>query len=144
MILERLSLTDVGPYAGTQTIDLAPPNRRQPVVLITALNGAGKTTLMEAINLALYGKHANLSKRGEQTHEQYLARLINRDADPAAGSGIDLQVRYRRDGHDRVERILRTWHITGAGRIRENCQILVRQSPVGSENNIIRKDFYEK
>jgi len=125
MILERLTLTDVGPYAGTQTIELAPRSKARPVILITALNGAGKTTLFDALLIALYGKHARLSKQGGQSYDAYLARLINREADPSEGASIELQWRYRRGGEERVEQILRTWTVVN-GRTREHCQILVK------------------
>lgn len=127
MIFDHLILTNVGPYAGRQVIELTPASRAKPVILITALNGAGKTTFFDALTIALYGRHARLSKQGNQGYDAYLIRLVNRDADPTEGASLELEWHYRRHGTTHTERLLRTWTVTN-GRLREHCQILVRDS----------------
>ena len=54
MRLHRLTVTGIGPYPGTETIDFdrfADSGR----FLLTGPTGAGKTTIIDAIVFALYG-----------------------------------------------------------------------------------------
>jgi DNA sulfur modification protein DndD len=66
MILENLTVRDLGLFAGKQVFDLTPVARNgktRPITLFGGINGGGKTTLFDAIQLALYGPRARCSKR---------------------------------------------------------------------------------
>ncbi|MDO4899421.1 SMC family ATPase [Actinomyces sp.] len=65
MRLHRLTITGVGPFAGTQTIDFdrfAASGR----FLLTGPTGSGKTTIIDAIVFALYGEVADSDGSSKQ------------------------------------------------------------------------------
>ena len=80
MVIETLTLKNLGLYAGETTIDLTPKSAEQPVVLVGGLNGRGKTTMRNAILLCLHGSNAQCSNRGGKGYNQYLASLISKSA----------------------------------------------------------------
>ena len=45
--------------------------KNKPVILFGALNGSGKTTLLEGIQIALYGKSAQIDFRGKKNYYEY-------------------------------------------------------------------------
>jgi len=78
MIFQQLILQNFGLYRGRQSIDLAPGNATQPIILIGGLNGRGKTTLLDAIRLALYGHRAPCSNRGTLAYADFLTQSAHR------------------------------------------------------------------
>jgi len=74
MILEKLTLHNLGIYAGTNTFDF---RSDRPVVLIGGLNGRGKTTFLEAVLLALYGRRSFVFAESRLPYANYLRRLTN-------------------------------------------------------------------
>lgn len=83
MILHSLTLENVGPYAGAQTLDFG-TDRRRPVTLIGGLNGAGKTTLIQSLFHVLYGARS-LSELGtRRSYRSFLTDRIHRGADSAS------------------------------------------------------------
>ncbi len=126
MIIDEIVLTNVGPYAGENRIQLTPHGKRKPITLLHAHNGGGKTTILDALNLCLFGKHAPLAKQGSHAYPEYLKRMIWDGASPEGGASICTQIRYQRRGVERVERIERHWHFAGST-LREDCLISVRE-----------------
>ena len=55
MRIKRLTLNNIGPFAGKQSFLFQTDNPQKQIVLIGGRNGAGKTTLFESIRLCLYG-----------------------------------------------------------------------------------------
>lgn len=121
MIFEQVVLNNFGVYRGEHRIDLDVPPE-SPVILIGALNGAGKTTFLDAMQLALYGKSARCSGRERVSYPEYLESMINRDAPPHQGSGVEFAFRARANGQDACIRVSRTWHKRG-GSIKENLEV---------------------
>ena len=79
MILEKLTINNIGTYCGEQVFDLSPKKKYRsvrPIILIGGKNGAGKTTLLQAIDLCLYGKSA-IGSRISQKEYEAVARLWN-------------------------------------------------------------------
>lgn len=121
MIFEQVVLHNFGVYRGEHRIDLdvAP---EKPVVLIGALNGSGKTTFLDAMQLALYGKSARCSGRERVSYPEYLESMINRDAPPHQGAGVEFSFRARANGQDARIRVSRTWQKRGES-IKENLEV---------------------
>lgn len=82
MRLHRLTMTGIGPYAGTETIDFerfAESGR----FLLTGPTGAGKSTIIDAIVFALYGAVADTAGSSKQ-------RLRSTLVDPTTPSEVEL------------------------------------------------------
>lgn len=109
MILKELTLTNFGPYAGKQSFDLQPKDRRRPLILVGSMNGGGKTTLLDSLHLVLYGKRATLSNKKSKTWEKYLAACIHRSANKSVGAGVELVFDHVKDGKKTKYTITRTW-----------------------------------
>ena len=82
MRLHTLSMTGIGPYAGTETIDFD-RFTASGRFLLTGPTGAGKTTIIDAIVFALYGQVADSAGSSKQ-------RLRSTLVDGAAASEVDL------------------------------------------------------
>src|SRR3954466_5732214 len=106
MIIKRLSLTDIGVYAGEQHIEFAPPSAERPVTLIGGLNGAGKTTLIRSIFHALYGAHALplIERRG--SYDRYLRDTMRSQAET---SSVSLEFDIRRGAEVETILVRREW-----------------------------------
>lgn len=128
MILNELVLRNVGTFKGRQTIDLTPPSRSKPIVLIGGLNGAGKTTILESIQLALYGPLSSNSGRRTGSYENYLRDLIHRGVPSSEGAAIELSFTAHQEGVEHQFRICRSWKSTGSS-IREVLVALVDGKP---------------
>ncbi len=113
MIFQELVLTNVGPFAGRQSIRLAPKEPDHPIILFGGLNGAGKTTILEALLLVLYGTLTPGSSRRATSYDKYLGQLINNSADPAAGASIELLFRAVHDGAWQEFQLIRHWAVVG-------------------------------
>lgn len=76
MIIKRLTMTNFGVYAGTNSFEFS---HRQPIVLIGGMNGRGKTTFLEAILLSLYGANSAAYKESTyKTYGRYLRSYVNK------------------------------------------------------------------
>jgi DNA sulfur modification protein DndD len=122
MILDRINFNNFGPYRGNQPIELTPPSKDKPIILVGALNGMGKTTLMDGLQLALYGKNAHCSNRGELAYDEFLRRSVHRGVDQADGAGVEVEFRHTIEGIEHKYRINRSWVNTGKG-IREQVGV---------------------
>lgn len=124
MILNRLVLRNIGTFAGSHVIDLTPPSKERPIVLIGGLNGAGKTTIMESIQLALYGSLFHASSRRTGSYENYLRGLIHRGVPHTEGADIELTFTAHQEGTQHTYCLYRSWKSTGAS-IREMLLVSV-------------------
>lgn len=122
MILDEIVVHNFGVYRGRQALDLRPPSREQPIILFGGLNGGGKTTLLDALQLALYGKLAQCSNRGDLPYEEFLRRTIHRGASPADGAALELEFRHRSEAREDTFRIHRSWSVRD-GRVREKLEV---------------------
>ena len=123
MLLEELTVHNFGVYRGRQTINLAPPSAKKPIVLFGGLNGGGKTTLLDSIHLALYGKRAKCSNRGNLAYEDFLRKCVHRGVDLHEGAAVELQFHRFEEGVQRTYRINRSWMPNGKG-ARERVEVL--------------------
>ena len=134
MIFTHLTLHNYSAFRGRQTLALVPEDRARPVVLIGALNGSGKTSLLDAFQLALYGKRARTSNRGDLAWDDYLRQCVHTGSEHE-GAALELGLRHRRDGKDREVVVRRQWKDVGAT-VRETVEVILdgRRVPGGAES----------
>ncbi|MBZ0235621.1 MAG: DNA sulfur modification protein DndD [Deltaproteobacteria bacterium] len=135
MILDELVLHNFGVYRGRQGISLTPPSPQKPVVLFGGLNGGGKTTLLDGLQLALYGRAAHCSNRGQLAYPDFLERCINSRVPKTDGAALEVQFRHRAEGQEHTFRVHRRWHATPSGAVKETLEILRdgKEDPVLAE-----------
>jgi len=122
MIIEKITLKNVGIYTGSVSMDLRPDSADKPVILIGGLNGRGKTTLSNAILICLHGKNARCKLEESQGYLQMLESLINKRKKEDENSSIE--VTYSRQLAGKTQRItvLREWEKIN-GKIVENLKV---------------------
>jgi DNA sulfur modification protein DndD len=109
MTFDQITFTNFGLYKGQQELLLGcRPDR--PIVLLGGLNGGGKTTLLDGIQLALYGKAARCSRRGNLAYDEFLKRLVHRGVTLEEGAAISLTFRSVIEGNEHVFTVTRSWH----------------------------------
>jgi DNA sulfur modification protein DndD len=113
MIIDEIILHNFGIYKERQKVQLTPPRREKPVVLIGGQNGGGKTTLLDALQLVLYGRSALCSNRGNLNYEEFLRRCINHDVSPKDGAAIEVKFRYFSKGIEHIYQVHRSWAQNG-------------------------------
>lgn len=124
MFLEEITIRNVGLFRHSHTLKLAPPSPKQPIILIGGLNGSGKTTLLDAIQLALYGKRARLSNRGNLPYEEHLRRSINSGVAAHEEASVTLQFRQWSDGSEHTYRVRRAWTAANKSGVTEHLAVL--------------------
>lgn len=110
MFFSELSIENVGVYRGRQTLDLRTENSK-PVILIGGMNGCGKTTLLDSLHLALYGRRARLSNRGNLAWDVFLRQSISRGIPASQGSKLSLTFRIDHEGSEKEYRVERSWRV---------------------------------
>ncbi|WP_186116274.1 DNA sulfur modification protein DndD [Burkholderia gladioli] len=104
--ISTLSIENLGPFRGRQTLDLSVTGGR-PVVLVKALNGSGKTTLLTALQIGLYG-HKALDGLRRSEYEQLLVDLQRKDA--LGSAAVEISITVETGGGKRHLEVLREWH----------------------------------
>ncbi len=115
MFFEEVTINNVGLFRDQQIIALGLATPKKPVVLIGGLNGTGKTTLLDSIQLALYGKRAPLSNRGNLAYEEYLRRSISRGSNGNREASVAVQFRHWHEGKEQQYRVRRIWTVNQKG-----------------------------
>ena len=130
MILDSITLTDFGLYAGRQSITLTPPEPDKPVILFGGLNGGGKTTLLDALQLCLFGARAKTSGRGKLSYGEYLGRCIH-DGGEREEAGVEITFRHTSEGEEDRYTVGRSWR-RNTGRAREEFHVVKNDRPAPS------------
>lgn len=115
MRIKRLTLNNIGSFAGEHSFLFQTDNPQKQIVLIGGRNGAGKTTLFESIRLCLYGYKLYGYRQNSQTYTNKIKRLINdkvKSASPAT-AGITLQILIEDGYANSVFEISREWILNG-------------------------------
>ena len=111
MILKKLTLHNVGLYAGTNTFDF---EADKSVILIGGMNGHGKTTFLESILLVLYGRRSFAFSESKLSYQSYLRKLIN-VTDGTLESYIELSFAVGHDSGRDVFVLRREWSVRQKG-----------------------------
>ena len=135
MILDSITVTDFGLYAGRQEILLTPPASGKPIVLFGGLNGEGKTTLLDALQLVFFGPRAKTSSRGRLGYADYLSRCIHAKAHKRRAA-VQVAFRHTSDGNEDRYTLRRAWREEAAGKCREEFRVLKndRLAPALADN----------
>ena len=115
MRIKRLTLNNIGSFAGEHSFQFQTDNPQKQIVLIGGRNGAGKTTLFESIRLCLYGYKLYGYRQNSQTYTNKIKRLINdkvKSASPAT-AGITMQILVEDGYANSVFEISREWILNG-------------------------------
>lgn len=115
MRIKRLTLNNIGSFAGEYSFQFQTDNPQKQIVLIGGRNGAGKTTLFESIRLCLYGYKLYGYRQNSQTYTNKIKRLINdkvKSASPAT-AGITMQILIEDGCANSVFEISREWILNG-------------------------------
>ena len=127
MIFNKLTITNVGNFAGTYEFNLreqAGSEGRRPIVLFGGLNGAGKTTIFDAIKLCLYGTEMFGSISVARYHA-YLRQKIHTSKVTILQpnhAAIAIEFDYAHLGAVCTYRVERMWEVVGE-KIVENLHV---------------------
>lgn len=115
MRIKRLTLNNIGSFAGERSFQFQTDDPQKRIVLIGGRNGAGKSTLFESIRLCLYGYKLYGYRQNSQTYTNKIKRLINdkvKSASPAT-AGITMQILIEDGYANSVFEISREWILNG-------------------------------
>ena len=128
MIINRITLQNIGVYRGTHTLELTPPDSEHPITLIGALNGGGKTTLLGSVQLALYGSRSKGIERTKKGYHKHLQDLINRGVPPEEGAAVEIEFQRLIDGKPTKYKVRRGWRIS-SGVVEEQVRVTRDDEP---------------
>lgn len=113
MKLNRLSITDFGPYKGREEFDLR-TTPDSPVILFGGKNGAGKTTLFESVQLCLHGRSALGRRTSANEYESKIRGLLHDGIEGKAETAtIEVQFEYANMGERNTYTVERSWRDRG-------------------------------
>ncbi|PSH04042.1 MAG: DNA sulfur modification protein DndD [Acidobacteria bacterium] len=143
MILNTITLSNFGVFAGKQTIDLT-PTRSKNIVLFGGKNGAGKSTLLEAIRLCLYGQSAYPELTSRPKYECYLESKIH--ADPNAliqplFASVSLRFTFSEEDGSHVFDLTRLWERKSDSKVIEQFDLTRDGVPVDDVSAEYWQDF---
>lgn len=108
MLLESVTIENVGVFQGLNEVNLKPVSEEQPIILIGGLNGSGKTTLLDSIQLSLFGRRATISNRGDLKYDEFLRRSINQQSG-VKRARVGIKFKQWIDGYEESYAIERSW-----------------------------------
>lgn len=113
MKLDRLVITDFGPYRGENEFDLR-TTPDSPIILFGGKNGAGKTTLFNSVQLCLHGQ-SSLGRRTSATeYESEVRNKLHEYPDgKAETASVEVQFEYANMGDRDTYIVKRAWRDRG-------------------------------
>lgn len=133
MRINKLEITDFGPYRGPNEIKLTSSDD-SPIVLFGGKNGAGKTTLFEAIGFCLHGKSSLGRRTARKDYEQTIRSKLHEYPDGKADeASVRLEFEYAHMGEIDHYSVERSWRDRGKS-IAENLEVR-RNGKIPSELN---------
>lgn len=113
MKIQEITLTNIGPYLGKNTITFNTNIASKNIVLIGGRNGAGKTTLFEAMKVCLYGYKLYGYRQNSQVYTAKIKKMINDQAKKSSSSKAKVSLAiFIEDGYSsNVFSISREWEI---------------------------------
>lgn len=114
MKIKKITLFNVGPYAGVNEFDIDCSNKDKNIVLVGGKNGAGKTTFFTSLRTCLYGHKAYGYENTNQHYFDEIYKLMNdiEKSKPIAIARVSLNLLFD-DGMDNNEyQIVREWKLS--------------------------------
>lgn len=91
MKINKLTLTNIGPYVGKHCFDLSTSTNKN-VVLIGGKNGSGKTTFLKSIKMGLFGCYSLGLKNETSQYWKEVEELLNNKC--AGPFSISIEIQY--------------------------------------------------
>jgi DNA sulfur modification protein DndD len=113
MRINKLVITDFGPYRGRNEINLS-SSSESPILLFGGKNGAGKTTLFEAVGFCLHGKSSLGRRTARKDYEQAIRSKLHDYPDgKAETAAVRLEFEYAHMGEVDHYSVERSWRDRG-------------------------------
>ena len=140
MKIQRIKLTNIGPYVNDSEFNFNVSDISKRMVLIGGKNGAGKTTLFKAIKLCLYGCIAYGYESINAKYYAEVEKIINSNEKlkKTGEAGISIDLLLDDGKYNNVYTFVRKWKIVGK-RISETFDVYKN----GELLDITAKDDFE-
>lgn len=113
MQINKLVITDFGPYRGRNEITLV-PKEDSPIILFGGKNGAGKTTLFEAIGYCLHGRSTLGRRTARKDYEKAIGSKFHEYPDGKSDTAaVRLEFKYAHMGEVDHYSVERSWRDRG-------------------------------
>lgn len=147
MIFNKLSITNLGNFAGTYNFFLRPDEKctNKPIILFGGLNGTGKTTLFDAIKLCLYGPEM-FGAISIVKYHGYLKQKIHSSKTTIVqpnNAGITVEFDYAHLGTICTYQVERMWEISGQ-KILETLFVKKNGLPLNEIEKVGWQDFVKE
>ncbi len=111
MKIQEITLTNIGPYLGENTITFNVDDAEKNIILIGGRNGAGKTTLFDAMKICLYGYKLYGYRQNSQIYTTKIKKMINDHAKKSSSSeaGVSLSILIEDGYSNNVFTLSRNW-----------------------------------
>lgn len=144
MIINKIKLTNIGPFKGDVTLDLRTDSKRN-TILIGGENGAGKTTLLNAIKIGLFGPFSYGYKTENNDYYARINHLLNNDAKKDTKSHFMIQLSFTQtNDFEKVHYLLeRAWTISKKG-LNESYSLFANEEELhGQKKEIFQSKLIE-
>ncbi len=113
MKLNRLEITNFGPYRGDNEFDLR-TTPDSPIILFGGKNGAGKTTLFQSVQLCLHGRSALGRRTSASEYESEIYSYLHEGSNgKSENASIRLEFEYANLGERDTYTVERSWRDRG-------------------------------
>lgn len=138
MRIQRIVLTDYGPYGGHNEINLETTKDR-PIILFGGQNGSGKTTLFNAIQICLHGRSAFEETLSRREYEERMQALLHESGgQKAEEASIRLEFEYTDFGQAERYTVERSFRDRGKSLVED---VSIRRD--GSELSELEEEQWE-
>lgn len=124
MKIRSLTLENIGPYQGVNSLDFDLTNQNRNIILLGGKNGTGKTTIFSAIKVGIYGSKAFGYETVNTKYYDEISKLINSDIKTKQNKSASIVIKIMVDDgkQNYIYSIHRVWQVKVKG-IKEACDI---------------------
>ena len=142
MKINRIALSNVGPYVGENTFVFDTTDRTKNMVLIGGKNGAGKTTLFKSIKICLYGCTAFGFEANNQKYYSEIEQIINSNEKikRTGAAFVEMDLLFDDGMYNSIYTFTRSWRISGK-RIIEDFSVQKNGSQISESEKEDLKNY---